>query len=66
MNGQGTIAMMKNHDQNQIGEESVYVVYTSTLYIVHQKKEPGQDSSKGEDMEAGADAEPIEGLTCSS
>jgi hypothetical protein len=29
-----TIAMMKHHDQKQLGEEKVYLAYTSTLLSI--------------------------------
>jgi hypothetical protein len=56
---------MKHHDEKQVGEESVYSAYTSTVYAV----KGSQDRNSKRRDEAGADAEAMEGgclLACSS
>lgn len=57
-----TIALMKRHDQ--VGEEKVYIVYTSILPFIIKKKS-GQELKQGRDLEDGADAEAIKEC-CSS
>jgi hypothetical protein len=49
-----TIAVMKYCDQKQVGEERVYLAYTSTSYFI-------TEGSRGRNLEAGADAEAMEG-----
>lgn len=45
-------AVMKHHDQNQLGEESVYLVYTSTLQSIIGGREV-KNSKQGLKLEAG-------------
>jgi hypothetical protein len=51
---------MEHHDQNQAKEERVYLAYTSTS-IVHHWRKSGQEHTQGRNLEAGADAEAMEG-----
>ena len=54
-----TLAMMKHHDQKQAGEERVYSAYTFlSPFII----EEGRDRN----MEAGTDAEAVQGCCLSA
>ena len=53
----GAIAMVKHHDQKQVGEERVYAS-TST---VHHLKKSGKEFKQDRNQEAGADAGAMEG-----
>jgi hypothetical protein len=53
---QGFYSGTKHHDQEAVGEERVYLAYTSTLLVHHQKRS-GLELTQGRKQEAGADAE---------
>jgi hypothetical protein len=46
--------------KKQVGEERVYSVYTSTLLFITKRKSR-QELTQGRNLEAGADAEAMEG-----
>jgi hypothetical protein len=62
-----TIGVMRHHDQEQVGKERVYLVYTSTpQFIIKGCRK--RNLKQGSMLEAGADAEDMEGcclLACS-
>ena len=55
-----SIAAGQHHGQYQVGEERAYLAYTSTLLFHHQRKS-GQELKQDRALEAGADAEAMEG-----
>ena len=63
------IAVMKHHDQNQLGEERVYSAYTSAALFLTGGSQDRNWSKADWNVEAGAEAEGLEGccfLACSS
>lgn len=61
-----SLAVMKHHNQKQVGEEIAYLSFTSILFIVGGSQ---VRNSWGRNLEAGAEAEAIEEcclLACSS
>jgi hypothetical protein len=61
------IAVMKHHEKKQVGEERVYSAYISTSEFIIEGS-PGSNSKQGRNLEAGANAEAMEGcclLACS-
>jgi hypothetical protein len=42
-----TIAVMKHHDQNQVGEEKVYSIYTSTSQLIIKGSQNRNSSRAG-------------------
>lgn len=54
-----TIGVMRHHDQEQVGKERVYLVYTSTpQFIIKGCRK--RNLKQGSMLEAGADAEDME------
>jgi hypothetical protein len=51
-----TSAVIKHHDQKQVWEERVHLAHTST----------SQELKHGRSLEAGADAEAMEGCCCTA
>ena len=45
----------------QVGKEMVYLVYTSISLFITEGKKSAQELMQGRDLEAGADAEAMEG-----
>ena len=63
-----TTAMMRQHKHKQVGEEKVDFT-DSSIWHHHHPKQWGQGLKQGRNLEAGADAEAMEGcclLSCSS
>ena len=50
---------MKNHDQKALGKERAYLAYTLALLFITKGSQAGTQT--GQDPEAGANAEGIEG-----
>ena len=63
-----TIAMMKHHDQNQLGQERGYLAYTLTSLFITKEGNTGTKTRHGPGDHARADAEAMKGcylLACS-
>jgi len=63
------IAVMKHHDQRQLGEERDYFTHNSMYQFIIRSSKGRNLSRAGEFLKAGADAEAMEGcclLACSS
>jgi hypothetical protein len=61
------VGVTEHQDQKQVGEERAY--WLSLPHFSPSPKESGQELKQGGNLEAGADAEPMEGcclLPCSS
>ena len=54
-----TMAVTKQHGQNQLGEEKVSLAFTSGGIDCREK--PSQEVELGRNLEAGVDAEAMEG-----
>ena len=54
-----TVAVMKHHDQKQVGEKRVYLTYISTS-IVHHLEKSGQELKQDKNLETGADVVAME------
>ena len=55
------ITVTKHCDQKQLREGRGYLSYTSTSWGVHHHRKLGQELKQGRELEAGADAEAMEG-----
>jgi hypothetical protein len=53
------VAVMKHHEQKQLGEEMVYLAYTS-IGNAHYRRKSGQELKQGRNLDAGDDAEAME------
>jgi hypothetical protein len=47
--------------KKQVGEKRVYSAFTSTLLFIIKESQDGQELTQGRNLEAGADAEAMEG-----
>ena len=56
-----TIAVMKHHNQRNLGEKSLFGLHFY-ITVYHQRKS-GQERKQGKNLEARADAEAMEGAT---
>ena len=57
------MAVMKHHDQKQLGEERVYWAFTSTTLFIEEVRtgtHMWQEPKQGRNLEAGAGAEAME------
>ena len=65
-----TIAVVNHHDQKYVGEERIYLAFTSTsLLSLEEVGSQHRNSNKTRNLEVGADAVAMEGccsLICSS
>ena len=52
-----TIAVMKHHNQKQVGEERAYLAYTSTSQFITKEVRKG---TQGRSLNSGTDAETME------
>lgn len=48
-----TVAVIKHHNQKQLGEEKVYSTHSSTQLIAHHQKQQGQEFKQGKNLGAG-------------
>ena len=55
-----SIAVIKHQDQKQLGEERVYLAYTSTLKFITEGSQDRNSNRLG-NLEAGADAAAMDG-----
>ena len=57
-----TAAVRKQCDPKQVGEEKVYLGFSFCIIVQHRRK-PGQELKQGRNLEAGANAEALEGCS---
>ena len=50
-------AAIRHHNQRKIGEERVYLAYTSISLFIIEGEKSGQELKQGRNLEAGADSE---------